>query len=82
MIEWYELMMGIISLLIPKRMAEWMKKQSEAVRKVLYYAFWVLSVFLVVLLVFILWGIYAIIANTFFGGNYSIADFPTSWLSR
>lgn len=74
-----DFILGLISLLIPKRVGEWIKKQNELVRKILYVVFWIIALSLAILLTFLLWCVFVLIANGIFGCDLKIYDFPDSW---
>lgn len=77
--ELYELILQVISILIPKRVRNWIMQQNGILRTTLQIIFSSLAVSLCVLICMLLFLLFCLIANTFFGGHYGIKNFEPSW---
>lgn len=78
--ELYELILQVISILIPKRVRNWIMQQNGILRTTLQTIFSLLAVSLGVLICMLLFMLFCLIANTFFGGHYGIKNFEPSWV--
>ena len=78
--ELIEFILQAISILIPKRMQNWIMRQNRILRMILQTIFYLLAVSLCVLICMLLFLLFCLIANTFFGGHYGIKDFEPSWV--
>ena len=80
MYELFEWILQAISILIPKRMQNWIMRQNRIIRMILQSIFYLLAVSLCVLICMLLSLLFCLIANTFFGGHYGLKDFDHSWV--
>lgn len=80
MSELFELILFLFSLLIPKRVQNWIMRQSGYSRIVLQSMFYALALLICVFICLLLFLAFAFVANTFFGGNFGIKDFKPSWV--
>ena len=78
--ELFEFILQAISILIPKRMQNWIMRQNRILRMILQTIFYLLAVYLCGLICMLLFLLFCLIANTFFGGHYGIKDFGPSWV--
>ena len=77
LIEW---ILQAISILIPKRIRNWIMRQNRILRIILQSIFYLLAVYLCTLICMLLFLLFCLIANTFFGGHYGLKDFGPSWV--
>ena len=80
MYELFEWILQAISILIPKRMQKWIMRQNRIIRMILQSIFYLLAVYLCGLICMLLFLLFCLIANTFFGGHYGIKDFGPFWV--
>ncbi len=80
MAELIEIVLNALSLLIPKRVREWIMKQNKIFHAILYVVCYLLAACVAVLFFFLLFCIFLLIANGLFGCDYSIKDFDQSWI--